>query len=80
MDDRAESVELSLDALTPPGLDDHSYRLRLRHTHLPKLADYDFVEYDAERALIRQGSRFDEIRPVIETLFENRTHLPGEYP
>lgn len=64
----------------PPGNDEATYLTRMRHTDVPKLVDYGYVEYDDESDVLRPGSRFDEIERVIETLFENEEHLPGEFP
>lgn len=49
-----------------PGADeDH---LRLHHVHLPKLAGYEFIEWDADARLIHKGGRFEEVSELVEQL------------
>lgn len=43
-------------------------RTKLYHVHLPKLADNDYVEWNPDEETIRQGPRFDEIAPLLESL------------
>lgn len=38
----------------------------LIHSHLPKLADHDLIEYDARTGDIVVSSQFDEIRETVE--------------
>lgn len=38
------------------------------HVHLPKLADYGYIEWDRDAGLVTKGPRFDEIRPLLEFL------------
>jgi hypothetical protein len=40
----------------------------LYHNHLPKLDDQGFIQWDPETKMIERGERFDEIRPVLETV------------
>lgn len=56
--------------------DSESLRLRLRHTHLPRLEEPGFIEWDRETHEIRRGARFDELRPLLELLHTNREELP----
>ncbi|WP_290814880.1 hypothetical protein [Halovivax sp.] len=51
-------------------------RLEYHHVHLPKLVDYGFVEWDSCANAVERGSRFDEIRPTLETLAENGERPP----
>lgn len=46
-----------------------------RHVHLPKLADYGFIEWDRNDQLVSRGPQFDEIEPILECLGENRDQL-----
>ena len=50
--------------------------LRVRHVHLPKLADHGFVEWDRDAHVVARGPRFDEIRPLLELLDGRRDDLP----
>ncbi|MFC6827212.1 DUF7344 domain-containing protein [Halopelagius fulvigenes] len=42
--------------------------LRTHHVHLPKLDEFDFIDWDQEANVVTKGSRFDEIRPLLEPL------------
>ena len=37
----------------------------LHHTHLPKLDQLGFIEYDPNSQTVVRGQRFDELRPVL---------------
>ncbi|WP_245852993.1 DUF7344 domain-containing protein [Natrinema ejinorense] len=39
-----------------------------RHIHLPKLAEYGFVEWNRDDHVVTRGPRFGEVRPVLEFL------------
>lgn len=75
-----EPRALTLEATVPPGRDPDRYRIGMRHVHLPKLVDYGYVEFLAERELVRPGNRFEEIARVVTILFEGRNRLPGSFP
>ncbi|ELZ14037.1 hypothetical protein C478_07839 [Natrinema thermotolerans DSM 11552] len=49
---------------------------RKYHVHLPKLADYGYIEWHREAGNVVKGPRFDEIRPLLELLDDNRDELP----
>ena len=53
--------------------------VRLHHVHLPKLADFGFVEWDRDAHVVARGPRFDEIRPVLELLDGRRDDLPATW-
>src|SRR6056297_906486 len=40
----------------------------MQHVHLPKLADYGFIEWNEETHEVMKGQNFDEIRPLLELL------------
>lgn len=42
------------------------------HVHLPKLADYGFVEWNRTLNTVEPGPRFETHRPVLELLAEYR--------
>lgn len=49
------------------------------HTHLPKLVEYGFIEWDREADEVRKGPNFDEIRPLLELLDEHEDELPDDW-
>lgn len=51
----------------------------MRHVHLPKLADYGFIEWDKEAHEIMKGPNFDEIRPLLELLDDHEDELPKDW-
>lgn len=53
-------------------------RLRMKHVHLPKLADYGFIDWDRNTDEITKGRNFDEIRPLLETLNDPEAEPPTE--
>ncbi|WP_243645299.1 hypothetical protein [Natrarchaeobius chitinivorans] len=55
---------------TPPdtALVDETNRIEYDHVHLPKLADYGFIEWSHGTDRVERGPRFDEIEPTLELL------------
>ncbi|TYL39519.1 hypothetical protein CV102_04275 [Natronococcus pandeyae] len=47
-------------------------RVAQYHTHLPKRADHGFVRWTPEENVLEEGTKFEEIRPVLELLEEYR--------
>ena len=39
---------------------------RMYHSHLPKLEDYGYIEWNKDTNEVVKGSRFDELRPLLE--------------
>lgn len=56
--------------------DDRSRRLSLRHAHLPKLEKMGFIDTDQQPQVVTTGPHFDEIRPLLELLDDNRDKIP----
>ncbi len=54
--------------------------MRLHHTHLPKLDEAGFIEWNPNSKTITRGLRFDEIAPLIELIIANRDELPAGWP
>ncbi|MDS0473536.1 transcriptional regulator [Natrinema sp. 1APR25-10V2] len=46
--------------------------IKKHHVHLPKLAQYGYIEWDREASIVTKGPQFDEIRPLLEFLEANR--------
>lgn len=53
-----------------PGVDEEL--LRLYHVHLPKLADYGFIEWERDAHVVAKGPRFDEMTPLLELLTDQQ--------
>lgn len=51
----------------------------MNHVHLPKLADYGFIEWKEERHEVIKGPKFDEIRPLLELLDDHEDELPDDW-
>jgi len=51
-------------------------QLSMHHVHLPKLENLEFIHVDRQRGSVTEGPRFDEIRPLLELLDDNRERLP----
>ena len=52
----------------------------MHHTHLPRLAEAGYVEWDREDDVLRRGPRFDEVAPLIELLVVHEDELPAGWP
>ncbi|WP_254761476.1 hypothetical protein [Natrinema marinum] len=48
----------------------------LHHCHLPMLAEGDLIEWHRDDNWITTGSRFDDIKPLLELLAEHDEELP----
>lgn len=51
----------------------------MQHVHLPKLADYGFIEWNEETHEVMKGPNFDEIRPLLELLDNHEDELPADW-
>jgi len=66
--------ESAVNPNVPP--DPEELRRELRHRHLPKLADLEFVAWEQDPLVASRGPRFDEAAVVFEALQTNATELP----
>ena len=48
--------------------------IQKHRVHLPKLAEYGFVEWDPEDCLVGRGPRFGEVEPVLKRMETQRTN------
>jgi hypothetical protein len=53
--------------------------ITMDHVHLPKLAEYGFIEWDKENNEVKKGPAFDEIRPLLELLDTHNDELPDDW-
>ena len=51
-------------------------RIRLRHHHLPALADPGYVRWESEPFRVRRGSRFEEPAFVVRKMIESSHAYP----
>jgi predicted transcriptional regulator len=51
----------------------------MRHVHLPKLADYGFIDWDEDAHEVTKGPNFEEIRPMLELLDDHEDELPADW-
>lgn len=54
--------------------------VELFHNHLPKLEDADFIDWGQKNSVVRRGSRFDEIAPLIALLADHEDEFPAGCP
>lgn len=54
-------------------------QIALTHTHLPKLADMGFIEWNRETGEISKGPDWDEIAPLLQLLHDHRDELPESW-
>jgi DNA-binding transcriptional ArsR family regulator len=53
---------------------------QLYHTHLPKLADGGFIDWDRDSGTITRGPRFEEIEPLLRLMHDHQDELPDNWP
>jgi len=56
-----------------------AFKVQMQHTHLPKLAEAEFIEWDQETNTVRKGSRFEAIRPLLELMQNHADELPDDW-
>ena len=56
--------------------EEEELRSKLYHTHLPRLEQHGYIEWDRKTRTVRKGPNFEEIRPLLELLHRNRADLP----
>ncbi|WP_436908992.1 DUF7344 domain-containing protein [Halosimplex marinum] len=55
-------------------------QLEFYHTHLPKLEEAGFIDWNQDTHEVVEGPRFDEIRPLLELLGDHADELPDNWP
>ena len=68
----ASDPPIDLDAPPDAAGGDSTAAIERHHIHLPKLADYGFIEWNRNLNAVEPGPRFEEHRPVLELLSEHR--------
>ena len=54
--------------------------LRAHHIHLPKLEASDLIEWDRETNVVTRGPRFDEVRPILRLVTNDRDAFSASRP
>lgn len=57
-----------------------SVELQLQHTHLPRLTDYGFIDWDRTDETVSRGPMYDAIEPLLQVLDDHQDELPGFWP
>jgi hypothetical protein len=70
-----DTTEVSLATLERQ-INDENTRIRLYHSHLPKLANAGYIEWDDASDTISEGPRFSEVEPLVQLLKEYNTGFP----
>ena len=73
-------VKVAVEDLATEDDDLELLTVELYHTHLPKLAEAGYVEWDEEGHTIRRGPNFETISPLIRLMDDHRDELPGGWP
>lgn len=60
--------------------DPDDLRTLLFHAHLPNLAEKGYVRWNPDTGVVRRGTNFDDIEPLIELLVEHERELPADFP
>ena len=53
--------------------------VRLHSVHLPKLAEYEFIDWYRDEKQVVKGDQFDAIRPLLKLLEDNPEALPDDW-
>jgi len=59
--------------------EDDTLKLSMHHVHLPKLEASGFIDVDRQQHSVTRGPRFNEIRPLLELLDDNRERFPDSW-
>lgn len=63
-------------AIAPTNKEPERLRTELIHSHLPKLADVGYIDWERERGKLSKGPNWDEISPLLRHIHEHRDELP----
>ncbi|WP_435159811.1 DUF7344 domain-containing protein [Haladaptatus sp. DFWS20] len=70
--------EIPTDTIADEDLD--SLKTQLHHTHLPKLADAGYIEWDPMTETVRRGPNFDDVAPLLKLMSDHADELPDDWP
>lgn len=58
-------------------LNQENDRIPLYHTHVPKLANAEYITWDNETDTISKGPKFSEVEPLVQLLKDYNTEFPS---
>ena len=67
-------------AVDGEAVDPERLKLQLLHTHLPRLAEKGYIDWDPEAQTIRRGANFDDIASLLGLLDDHADELPADWP
>jgi len=75
--ERDQKAELDIpEAIMTRGDEGGTLHAKLVHSHLPKLEEFGFIEWDREADVVTRGPRFDDCRPYLRAIYDHRDKLP----
>ncbi|MFC6977247.1 ArsR family transcriptional regulator [Halomicroarcula sp. GCM10025709] len=72
---RNQIASVSEDEADPERLE-----VQLLHSHLPKLAEKGYIDWNPEAETIRRGPNFHDIAPLLQLLDDHAEKLPADWP
>lgn len=72
--------DITPDSIATDDEDLKQFKTELRHTHLPKLAENGYIEWNPDTQTIQRGPNFDEIAPLLRLMVEHKDELPDDWP
>jgi hypothetical protein len=60
--------------------DPEQLELQLHHSHLPRLAEKGYIDWNPEAQTIRRGPNFDDIAPLLKLMDDHADELPADWP
>lgn len=51
----------------------NEHQIALYHLHLPQLADMELIHWDRQDRIIKEGERFEEVRPLLNLIDDEVT-------
>jgi hypothetical protein len=73
-DDDRDPLDLVADDVDPDVLE-----VDLIHTHLPKLAEMGFIEWDRDAGDISKGPNWGDIAPLLVLIRDHQDELPDDW-
>ena len=75
--------EFTQDKFAPVNRDEadpEPLELQLLHSHLPKLAETGYIDWNPEAQTIRRGANFDDIASFLKLMDDHAGELPADWP